>query len=135
MESIEKLLDEVEQSLRLKGQKEIKSWEVGNLIIERLRVLDKLSYLLFASVYRDFSSLEDFENELKELREAQDDDERGQGEKRTMVPRGGSGAISRALVSDRVKVEEGNGEEKQKELVNSAEVGRVAGREAAMEAL
>jgi transcriptional repressor NrdR len=70
MESIEKLLDEVEQSLRLKGQKEIKSWEVGNLIIERLRALDKLSYLLFASVYRDFSSLEDFENELKELREA-----------------------------------------------------------------
>lgn len=66
-EDIEKLLDEVEQELRTKGQKKIKSWEVGDLIIERLKNLDKLSYLLFASVYRDFNSLEDFERELKSL--------------------------------------------------------------------
>jgi transcriptional repressor NrdR len=69
MESTERLLDEVEQALRAEGIKEVKSWEIGNLILDRLKALDKLSYLSFASVYRDFSSLEDFERELKELQQ------------------------------------------------------------------
>ncbi|MCL2110288.1 transcriptional regulator NrdR [Microgenomates group bacterium] len=68
MAAIEGLIESVEQDLRVKGAKEIKSWEIGNLIIERLRSLDKLSYLLFASVYRDFTTIEDFEQEIAKLK-------------------------------------------------------------------
>lgn len=67
MSEIEDLIDEVERRLRLKQGLEVKSWEIGNLVINRLRKMDKLSYLLFASVYRDFDSLEDFKSELDRL--------------------------------------------------------------------
>lgn len=68
MAAIEDLIEGVERDLRAKGSKEVKSWEIGNLIIERLKKIDKMSYLLFASVYRDFASLEDFEAEIKALK-------------------------------------------------------------------
>lgn len=69
MSEIEDLIDEVEQLLRRKQSKEVKSWEVGNLILNRLRKIDRLSYLLFASVYRDFESLADFEEEIRRLKD------------------------------------------------------------------
>lgn len=67
MAQIEEMIDEIEQKLRQKEACEVKSWEIGNLVINRLKRLDKLSYLLFASVYRDFESLEDFQQELEKL--------------------------------------------------------------------
>lgn len=67
MADIENLIDEVERRLRQKQGLEVKSWEVGNLVINRLRKVDPLSYLLFASVYRDFDSLEDFAKEISNL--------------------------------------------------------------------
>ncbi|MBP9820152.1 transcriptional repressor NrdR [Candidatus Woesebacteria bacterium] len=67
MADIEELIDEIERKLRLKQSKEVKSWEVGNLVINRLKKIDKLSYLLFASVYRDFASIEDFQSEIDRL--------------------------------------------------------------------
>lgn len=67
MSDIEDLIEDVECKLRNKQTKEVKSWEIGNLVIKRLRKLDKLSYLLFASVYRDFDSLEDFKVEIDRL--------------------------------------------------------------------
>lgn len=67
MSDIEDLLDDVEKRLRTRTPSEVKSWEIGNLIISRLRKLDALSYLLFASVYRDFDSVEDFRLELDKL--------------------------------------------------------------------
>lgn len=67
MADIEDLLSEVERRLRLKATSEVKSWEIGNLVINRLRKLDTLSYLLFASVYRDFDSVEDFKCEIDRL--------------------------------------------------------------------
>ncbi len=69
MATIDELIDEVERKLRQKEGLEVKSWEIGNLVINRLKKMDKLSYLLFASVYRDFESIEDFEKELRELKE------------------------------------------------------------------
>lgn len=69
MEQIEALLDEVEFLLRQKKSTEVKSWEVGNLVINRLKKLDPLAYLLFASVYRDFKDLEDFREEITKLKE------------------------------------------------------------------
>jgi len=65
---IEELIEEVEQKLRRKEEAEVKSWEVGNLVINRLKRLDAMAYLLFASVYRDFQDLEDFEKEVKKLK-------------------------------------------------------------------
>lgn len=69
MSDIEDLIDDIEKRLRLKKTTEVKSWEIGNLVINRLKKLDPLSYLLFASVYRDFNSLEDFREEIKNLTE------------------------------------------------------------------
>jgi transcriptional repressor NrdR len=68
MDQIEDLLTDVERKLRLKSSTEVKSWEIGNLVINKLKKTDKLSYLLFASVYRDFESLEDFEQEIAKLK-------------------------------------------------------------------
>jgi transcriptional repressor NrdR len=67
MSQIEELLDEVERKLRMRSTNEVKSWEIGNLVINRLKKIDKLSYLLFASVYRDFESVEDFQNEIMQI--------------------------------------------------------------------
>jgi len=67
MAEIDDMIDELERKLRLKQSSEVKSWEIGNLVINRLKKLDKLSYLLFASVYRDFDSIEDFKKELDRL--------------------------------------------------------------------
>lgn len=67
MAEIESLINEVENKLRVKGAKEVKSWEIGNLVINRLKKLDSLAYLLFATVYRDFNSLEDFKEEISKL--------------------------------------------------------------------
>ncbi len=71
MSDIEELINEVESLLRRRGAKEIKSWEIGNLVINRLRKLDPLSYLLFATVYRDFDSLADFREEIEKLEKSE----------------------------------------------------------------
>lgn len=67
MSDIESLIDEIERKLRQKQSLEVKSWEIGNLVINRLKKVDPLSYLLFASVYRDFDSIEDFAQEISNL--------------------------------------------------------------------
>lgn len=68
MEDIDTLINEVEKKLRLKNTKEIKSWEIGKLVMNRLRKIDPVSYLLFASVYRDFQQMQDFEDEIRRLK-------------------------------------------------------------------
>lgn len=62
------LAQQVEDSLRAAGGAEIPSHEVGLAILPPLRNLDKVAYLRFASVYRSFESLEDFEGEIAVLR-------------------------------------------------------------------
>jgi transcriptional repressor NrdR len=69
LSDIDELIDGIEQKLRLKKTSEVKSWEVGNLVINRLKKLDALSYLLFASVYRDFESVADFVGEIERLKD------------------------------------------------------------------
>lgn len=69
MEQVEEMLDEIEKVLRRKSTTEVRSWEVGNLVINRLKKLDPLAYLLFASVYREFESLADFREEIVKLEE------------------------------------------------------------------
>jgi transcriptional repressor NrdR len=74
------LAQQVEDTIRTRGSGEIPSHEVGLAILGPLRELDEVAYLRFASVYRGFESLSDFENEIAalrtgRLREWQPDDE------------------------------------------------------------
>ena len=62
------LAQRVEEALRATGQAEIEAQEVGMAILAPLRELDEVAYLRYASVYRNFSSLEDFEGEIALLR-------------------------------------------------------------------
>ena len=68
------LAQQVEDSLRAAGVVEIQTNEVGLAILAPLRNLDKVAYLRFASVYRSFESLEDFEGEIAVLRASQNQD-------------------------------------------------------------
>lgn len=62
------LAAKVEENLRASGQAEIPSNEVGLAILGPLRELDEVAYLRFASVYRSFESIADFELEIEDLR-------------------------------------------------------------------
>ena len=62
------LAHKVEESIRATGQALVESHDVGLAILGPLRDLDEVAYLRFASVYSDFSSLEDFETAIAELR-------------------------------------------------------------------
>ena len=66
-ESIEKIVDEVEVDLRSSGESEISSKKVGEQVTKKLKKLDKIAYIRFASVYRQFADISDFEKELANL--------------------------------------------------------------------
>ncbi|WP_277606074.1 transcriptional regulator NrdR [Glycomyces sp. L485] len=68
-DDVAKLAQAVEDAIRSRGVAEVPSNEVGLAILEPLRRLDEVAYLRFASVYRSFESLEDFEAEITQLRE------------------------------------------------------------------
>jgi transcriptional repressor NrdR len=69
-DALAQLAQRVEESIRATGCAEIPSHEVGLAILGPLRELDEVAYLRFASVYRSFSSIEDFEKEIAGLRTA-----------------------------------------------------------------
>jgi transcriptional repressor NrdR len=62
------LAQRVEEAVRAAGRAEVSSDDVGRAILGPLRDLDEVAYLRFASVYRAFDSLEDFEQEIESLR-------------------------------------------------------------------
>ncbi|MDQ3877654.1 MAG: transcriptional regulator NrdR [Actinomycetota bacterium] len=61
---IQSLAEDVEEAMRSDGRRPVSSADVGREILERLRDLDEVAYLRFASVYKDFQELNDFEREL-----------------------------------------------------------------------
>jgi len=67
MTKLAELVDEVESRLADKVDREISTSEIGELLSERLLALDKIAYVRFASVYRDFQDVEAFFSELKDL--------------------------------------------------------------------
>jgi transcriptional repressor NrdR len=69
-DAIALLAQRVEETIRTRGLAEIPSHEVGLAILGPLRDLDEVAYLRFASVYRSFESLGDFEREIAALRAA-----------------------------------------------------------------
>ena len=67
-DALQQLAQRVEETIRSTGAAEVPSHEVGLAILGPLRELDEVAYLRFASVYRSFSSIEDFEKEIAGLR-------------------------------------------------------------------
>jgi transcriptional repressor NrdR len=68
IDEIDALVNEVELKLRSRKTTTVRSWEIGRMVINRLKKIDPLGYLLFASVYRDFGDLDDFQREIQELK-------------------------------------------------------------------
>ena len=67
IEKIDKIVKEIEASLRNEDKAEISSKVIGEMIMKKLKKIDKVAYVRFASVYRDFKDVEDFKKELKGL--------------------------------------------------------------------
>jgi len=67
LEKIEKVTDEVESELRKRDSVEIESKVIGNILMRKLKSLDKIAYIRFASVYREFEDLDKFVEELEKL--------------------------------------------------------------------
>ena len=66
-ETIDHLIGEIEQQLISMRKSEIDSRSIGELVMDILKDTDKVAYIRFASVYRDFKDVADFENELQQL--------------------------------------------------------------------
>lgn len=66
-ETIDKMVANIEEKLRKMGKKDIKTEYIGELVSRELKKVDKVAYIRFASVYREFEDVSDFKKEIKEL--------------------------------------------------------------------
>jgi transcriptional repressor NrdR len=67
LEVLENLVNEVESELRNEFKYEVPSNEIGEMVLKKLLPIDKVAYIRFASVYREFKDLEEFTKELEKL--------------------------------------------------------------------
>ncbi len=67
-DQITKLVDDIENTLIGSGEREVDSATLGNMVIDRLKELDEVAYVRFASVYRQFKDIESFIDELEKMR-------------------------------------------------------------------
>ena len=67
VETIHKIVDEIEYTLQNKLESEVSSAEIGEITMEKLKAIDDVAYVRFASVYRQFGDLNTFMKELKKL--------------------------------------------------------------------
>jgi len=63
-EKIDKMINKIEDQLMRKGKREIPSKIIGEMVMRKIKKLDHVAYIRFASVYRDFQDLKDFRKEL-----------------------------------------------------------------------
>ena len=68
MDQINELAGRVRQDLMLKGKEEVSSQEIGDLVMKYLKTLDRIAYIRFASVYKQFEEPEDFKRLLLEVK-------------------------------------------------------------------
>lgn len=66
-QNLEALVDDIEAELQQKTQREIESWEIGELVLKHLRQINEVAYVRFASVYRQFQGIQDFADTLNQL--------------------------------------------------------------------
>lgn len=72
MEQIENAVSEIEQTLQSSFRSEIPTEEIGELVMSKLKTLDEVAYVRFASVYRQFKDITTFRNELNKLLDGND---------------------------------------------------------------
>lgn len=65
--SLERIVSRIEYNLLERGEREISTEEIGEMVMEELKKLDEVAYVRFASVYRQFKDINDFMEELKDL--------------------------------------------------------------------
>jgi transcriptional repressor NrdR len=65
--NLEKIVSRIEYKVTEGGEKEVKSTEIGQMVMDELRRLDEVAYVRFASVYREFKDINEFMDELKDL--------------------------------------------------------------------
>lgn len=67
LNKIDKVIDNIEIEIRKSDKTEIKSKDIGKIVMKNLKKIDNVAYIRFASVYREFTDIESFEDELKKL--------------------------------------------------------------------
>lgn len=67
IDELEALISEIESELRDRGITEVSSEELGKMVLQHLIDVDKVAYVRFASVYRDFKDIDEFSEELRSL--------------------------------------------------------------------
>jgi len=67
LDKTEKLVDDVESDLRKRDSVEVESKTIGEIAMKKLKTLDKVAYIRFASVYREFEDIDRFEEEVEKL--------------------------------------------------------------------
>ena len=67
IEQLDELIDNIENELRDKGMSEVAAQDLGLMVLKHLLVLDKVAYVRFASVYRDFKDVDEFNEELRRM--------------------------------------------------------------------
>ena len=78
-EKLEQLIDQVEEELLGRHEREIAAAEIGRALSERLKGLDQVAYVRFASVYKQFRDLDDFLDEVRDVLESAPPDSPQQG--------------------------------------------------------
>ncbi len=68
-ESIEAVINKIKNALRATGEREVKSRVLGELVMEHLRQLDKVAYVRFASVYKSFEDISEFQDAIASLQD------------------------------------------------------------------
>lgn len=67
LSTLEEIAEEIESMLQERPEKEMTTAEIGQLVMQRLKKLDKVAYVRFASVYREFKDVVEFKEELERL--------------------------------------------------------------------
>ncbi len=68
LETVESTLNRIKHKLRATGEREVKTIDVGEIVMEELRKLDDVAFVRFASVYRSFQDVDEFRAEIDRLR-------------------------------------------------------------------
>ena len=83
---IDKTVRKIEAQLFQIGKLEVHTNVIGELVIQNLKAADRVSYIRYASVYRDFKDIETFQNEITELLEPSDEPKKKQGVQLDLIP-------------------------------------------------
>ena len=67
VEQVEAAVNHIKHNLRAQGEREIKAFVIGEMVMEELKALDEVAYIRFASVYRQFQDVEQFREEIERL--------------------------------------------------------------------